>query len=412
MWIELLVALAVGLLIGLERGWQKRQAPEGARFAGLRTFGLLAVLGAVLSLLASDLGTVLLAAGLLSVTALIIVAHILESRQDGDYGITTPVAALLTFTLGAAAGGGYTTLASIIAVIATILLAMKPALHHWVDRLRQQELYAVLKMLLISVVVLPVLPDQGYGPWQALNPYEIWWMVVLIAGISFVGYFAIRIVGHRRGILATGLFGGLASSTALTLSLSRLAGRDRDLSPLLAAGVLLAAGTMFPRILVEIMVVNPALLSATAPAMLVMMGISYAGVPLLVRRGMRGNPTRDVSVNNPFELLPALKFAALLIVVMLAAELALQWFSDEGIYAVAALSGLTDVDAITLSLSRMARDRISDEVAVTAIVIAACVNTLVKGVLASVIGGRLMAMYVMSVTLCAAAGGLLTVLLV
>lgn len=406
-----LVALAIGLLMGLERGWQQRNVPDGRRFAGLRTFGLLSLLGATASVLTAELGGLILAGAFIAVTALVIAAHVLESRQDSDVGITTPVAALLTFSLGAAAGSGHMTLASGVAVISAALMAMKPLLHRWVSHLRQEELYAIFKMLLISVVMLPVLPDQGYGPWQVLNPYEIWWMVVLITGISFAGYFAIRIAGQRRGLLATGLFGGLASSTAVTLSLSRIAADNRELSPLLAAGVILAAGTMFPRMLIEIGVVNAALLRSAALPLLVMMLISYMALPLLLWRNRRMKSPGEVPITNPFEITPALKFAVLLVAVLLLAEAAREWFDDEGIYAVAALSGLTDVDAITLSLARMARERIDSDVAVLAIVIAACVNTLVKGVLASVIGGRELALPVLGVTLCTVAGGLLTVLL-
>ncbi|MCW8928485.1 MAG: MgtC/SapB family protein, partial [Gammaproteobacteria bacterium] len=211
---RLAVALAIGLLIGIERGWHEREAGEGRRIAGLRTFGIIGLLGAVSGLLADELGELLLAATFIAFAALVIAAHVLESREDRDFGMTTPVAALLTFTLGTLAALGYTAVAGATAVVTATLLGLKPLLHRWIEQMEQRELYAIFKMLMISVVLLPILPNQGYGPWQALNPYEIWWMVVLIAGISFAGYFAVKIAGSRRGLVITGLFGGLASSTA------------------------------------------------------------------------------------------------------------------------------------------------------------------------------------------------------
>ncbi|MGM0593796.1 MAG: MgtC/SapB family protein [Pseudomonadota bacterium] len=408
---RLAVALALGLLIGVERGWHEREVGEGRRLGGLRTFGIIGLLGASWGLLANEIGPELLAAAFLAFAALVVTAHVLESRQDQDYGITTPSAALLTFVLGAMAAHGYTTVAGATAVITATLLGLKPVLHGWLQKMEQRELYAIFKMLLISVVLLPILPNQGYGPWQALNPYEIWWMVVLIAGISFAGYFAVKIAGSRRGLVMTGLFGGLASSTAVTLSFAKLGRHNPGAHSLLAAGVILAAGTMFPRMLLEVSVVNRALLPDLVMPLVVMMAISYASVPLLLFSRQTGESIRTVSIQNPFELLPALKFGLLLVAVLLLANLFQEWFGDAGLYAVAAVSGITDVDAITLSISRMARGALNDEVAVLAIVIAASVNTLVKGLLVTFICGHAMAWKVMGTFLLAIAAGLLTIVI-
>lgn len=392
---RLAVALALGLLIGIERGWHMRMATEGRRIAGLRTFGIISLLGAIWSLLAEELGEILLAAGFIAFSALVVVAHLEETREDKDYGITTPVAALLTFALGAMAARGHLSIAGATAVVTATLLGLKPVLHRWLEQMKQRELYAIFKMLLISVVLLPILPNQGYGPWQALNPFEIWLMVVLIAGISFAGYFAIKIVGSRRGLVLTGLFGGLASSTAVTLSFAKLGRSNAGAHSLLAAGVILAAGTMFPRMLLEVSVINPKLLPELTAPLLSMMLVSYLAVPLLIYSRKSNGTARTVAVENPFELLPALKFALLLIAVLLLAEFFQEQFGETGLYAVAAFSGITDVDAITLSISRMARDEVSADVATQAIVIAAGVNTLVKGLLVTAICGREMAWKVM-----------------
>jgi len=405
MFQRLAVALAVGLLIGIERGWHERGAGEGHRIAGLRTFALIALLGALWSMLADELGEVVLAAAFLAFAGLVIAAHILDANSDRDYGITTAVAALLTFALGALAARGHLTIASASAVVTATLLGLKPMLHSWLEKMEQRELYAIFKMLVISVVLLPVLPDEGYGPWHALNPYEIWWLVVLIAGISFVGYFAIRIAGSRRGIVITGLFGGLASSTAVTLSFARLGRQNLTAQSLLAAGVILAAGTMFPRMLLEVSVVNRELLPMLTAPLLGMMVVSYLALPLLLLSSEREGQVRAIAIKNPFELMPALKFGLLLVAVMLAAEAFQQWFGNTGLYVVAAISGISDVDAITLSVARLARGELNGTAAVQAIVIAACVNTLVKGLIVAIICRSTMAWQVMSVFLLTVSAG-------
>jgi len=408
---QLAVALAVGLLIGIERGWHERGAGEGHRIAGLRTFGLIGLLGALWALLAAEMGELILGFSFAAFAVLVVAAHVLDARSDQDYGITTAVAALVTFALGALAARGHLTVAAACAVVTATLLGLKPMLHSWLEQIEQRELYAIFKMLLISVVLLPILPDEGYGPWQALNPYEIWLLVVLIAGISFVGYFAVKIAGSRRGIVITSLFGGLASSTAVTLSLARLGRQNLTAQSLLAAGVILAAGTMFPRMLLEVSVVNRELLSSLSAPLLGMMMVSYLAVPLLLFSIERERQVHAVTIRNPFELLPALKFGLLLVVVMLAAKGFQQGFGDAGLYAVAAISGISDVDAITLSVARLARGELDGTVAVQAIVIAACVNTLVKGLMVSFICRGTMSWQVMATfTLTVIAGTVITLL--
>lgn len=391
---RLAVALALGLLIGLERGWEERAAAEGTRVAGIRTFALTAILGALWAILAQELGPTLLGLAFLAFSALLISAHWIVARREGDYGITTVVAALITFVLGALAAHGEMIIAASAAVVTTILLGLKPVLHGWLQRLQQVELFATFKLLLISVVMLPLLPDQGYGPWHVLNPYQIWWWVVLIAAIGFVGYFAVRFLGTRIGILLTALFGGLASSTAVTLNLSRIGHRDVRLHSLLAAGVVVAAGTMFPRVLLEVSVVNRSILPQVLWPLLTMTAASYFSVPLLWRSGKGSPPAQDLNLVNPFELVPALQFGALLVAIMLLSRAFQEWFGNAGIYLLAGFSGLSDVDAITLSLSRLAHSELSPEVAARGIVIAAMVNTATKGALVVFIAGGRMALRV------------------
>jgi len=241
-------------------------------------------------------------------------------------------------------------------------------------------------MLLISVVLLPLLPNEGTGPGNVINPYLVGWMVVLITGISFVGYFSIKVLGSHRGILVTGLFGGLASSTAVTLSLSRIGKVQEQGHKLLVAAILLAAGTMFPRMLVEVAIINTELLQQLLGPLLAMMVVTYLGVFYLIRRAKQTAKVVHVGIDNPFDIVTALKFAALLVVILILAHYAHQYFDALGIYAVAAISGLTDVDAITLSLAKMSANGLADTIAVPAILIAASVNTAVKMTMVAALG--------------------------
>ena len=381
------VALALGLLIGLERGWQERDREEGERVAGVRTSALIGLLGGVFGLLAQDLGGIFLGLGFAALAGVLVAGHVVGQQRVADLGITTQIAGLLAFLFGAMATQGHVVLATAAAVVTTIVLSIKPLLHRLLERLERGELYATLKMLLISVVVLPLLPDQGFGPWEVLNPYRIWWMVVLIAGISYVGYFAMKLVGEHKGILATGLLAGLASSTAVTVNLSRLARKKNAPLDVLAAGVLAAGATMFPRVLVVTGVIQQSLALSLLWPMAVMSVVCYAAAWFLWRRASA--PAGDHgSIGNPFELRPALIFAAILVALMLLSRALADTFGDAGVYALAAASGLADVDAITLSLANMAGDAIDAGTATLAILIATFVNTLVKAALALGIGGR------------------------
>ena len=404
------IALGLGLIIGLERGWKGREQEEGQRVAGIRTFALIGLLGGAWGLLAHETGTAMLAVAFASLAVVLAVAYALTQHrvEDPDIGITGIIAALLAFAFGAMAGLGHGALAAAGAVVTTILLGVKPTLHAWVRRLEERELYAALKLLVISVVILPLLPNEGYGPWEALNPYRIWWMVVLITGISFVGYFAMKIVGERKGIVATGLFAGLASSTAATVSLSRIARGSHGAENLLAAGILVAGATMFPRMLVLSSIFNWSLATALLWPMLAMSAVNYLAAALFWYWTVQGSKTASARLTNPFELRPALLFAALLAGLMVLSRALSDRYGDTGIYLLAAVSGLADVDAITLSLANMASEDLATSTAALAILIAAFVNAWVKTGLAWGIGGLRLGSRVGASTLLVVATGLAT----
>jgi uncharacterized membrane protein (DUF4010 family) len=389
LFLHMAVALGIGLLIGLERGWRGREASEGQRVAGIRTFPIISLFGALAAVLAEEYGAVVLGLAFIGFAALVVGAQLVRSAPQQDYGITTAVASLLTFMLGATTAAGFPAASVAVAVITALLLGLKREIHTWIRTVEKHELLATLKLLLISFVLLPVLPDQGFGPWQVLNPYRIWWFVVLITGIGFIGYFAMKLAGARFGAMLTGLVGGLASSTAVALSFARL-GRDNvRAKAILAAGVVLASTTMFPRILVEVAVVNSALLGRVLPVVLAMAVATAAATFWLWRRGRGDTAARQaIALPNPFELIPALKFAAILVLLMLASRAAVEWFGDRGVYALSLLSGLADVDAITLSLAQLAKGGLDEAAAVRGIVFAAISNSIAKSALVGFIGGR------------------------
>lgn len=391
----LAIALAIGLLVGLERGWRQRQADEGGRVAGIRTFGLIGLAGGLAGTLGATLGDWLVAAVLVALAALLLRGFHEEAGRSGDVGVTTEVSAVVTYLLGVLATRGEPALAAAGAVVTAGLLGTKDILHGALRRLDELEMRAVLQLALISIVVLPVLPDRGYGPWQVFNPREMWLMVVLISAIGFFSHFAVRIAGPRRGLLATGLFAGLASSTALTLALSRTGREAPALRALLAAAVVIAGTMMFPRMLVEVAAVNRELLPQLLLPLASLTLAGGAGVAWLARRGAGGDTdASQATPPRPFELATALQFALILAVVLVAAEAARRYLGESGIYALALISGLTDVDAITLSLSRMARADLAPEVAARGILLAGLANTAVKAALVLALAGRAMGLAV------------------
>jgi len=408
--LPLAVALAMGLLIGLERGWHEREAAEGARVAGVRTYGLIGLLGGFAGLLASDTNLAVLGYAFVGLAAALVAGYVIHARRSGDVGITSLIAGLLTFVFGAAATQNHMAEAAMAAVFTGLLLGYKSLVHHWVEALEPEELRATLKLLALSVLVLPILPNRGYGPWDAINPFEAWWMVVLIAGISFVGYFAMKIVGAGKGAVITSLLAGLASSTALTLHFSRLARSRPNSSGMLAPGVLLACGMMFPRMLVIASIVHWPIFYALFVPAVAMGAVLYGSAAFLWWfMGPLEADSDEARLQNPLQIAPAIMFGALLILVMLAAKGMEAAFGETGIEALAGVSGIADVDAITLTLAKMGRSEIAVELAAFGIILAGAVNSIVKGAMTIAIGGAKFGVRVAIPLVIAAGVGLLLV---
>ena len=393
MLLRLGVALAIGLMLWLERGWEFRELHTEQRTAGLRTFGAIGLLGGVTAELGGDHGQVLIAAIAIALGIVLAAGYWRESQIDRNVSLTTSIAALVTYSLGALAGRGELLGASSSAVVLTMLLGFRPELHGFIRGIDREELLATFRLLLISVVMLPVLPNRGYGPWAAFNPYDIWWMVVLVAAVSYVGYFATRLMGAERGILITGVFGGLASSTVVALSLARRAAHDLREPNLLAAGATIASAIMWPRIFLIVGAVDPELAQRLIIPLAASTILAIAGALWLANRGRKEQKTlaesgEKMTATNPLDLGMAVRFGFILTAIMVAARAASAWAGPFGLLMVAGISGLVDVDAISLSVATMSIHRLAaPDVAVSAILLAAAVNTLLKPAMALLIGG-------------------------
>ncbi|MDF4308810.1 DUF4010 domain-containing protein, partial [Vibrio parahaemolyticus] len=336
------------------------------------------------------------------------IAFIMQQKKSRDISITGVVSLLVTFVLGSLAVSGEAVLAASAAVITAVVLDNKRELHQALQKLQEYELDAALRLLIISIVLLPLLPNQSYGPWNALNPYEIWWMVVLIASISFVGYFAIKIGGAKRGILFTSIFAGLSSSTALTLQFSHLSREQANISPLLASGILLSCGTMFPRLLIILFVINPQLVSLLWPIVMAMMAALYLPAWWIWRRSEVEQIEQSNKQSNPLALQSALFFGMMLAVIMLLSHALAEWFGNAGVLILSALSGITDVDAISLALGRQSIQILSVTTAALGILFAASVNTIVKMSMVVAIGDKKLWLRVAPVMVgCVAVGALM-----
>jgi uncharacterized membrane protein (DUF4010 family) len=390
-WTGLGVALGVGLLLGLqrERTWarEKRRGPAGAR-----TFPLVALCGAVATL-ASRAGAGafpapwLPAAGLLAVGALVAIGYQRTSRDGDSVGMTTEVLVLFAYVLGCAATSGHAVAAGIVGIAALVLLGLKESLHGFAGRLSDADEAATLKFLAVALLVVPFLPDRDLGPYGAFNPHEVGLMVVLVAGVSFLGYVAVKVVGPHRGLLLTGLLGGLASTTATTVAFARRSKETPALSGTLAAATIAACCVLFPRVLALAAVASPAFAPALVPVLGAMAAVGAAVAALGLLQGRRADGV-DLPVKNPFHLAPAVWFALAYAVVVLLARAAQAHFGERGLYAAGALSGATDVDAMTLTAAGLARDGGDARTLAKVVGVAVLSNTVVKAGIAVVLGSR------------------------
>jgi uncharacterized membrane protein (DUF4010 family) len=394
--LSIAVALAAGFVVGLER--ERTADAEGYRsqFAGgARTHPLVAASGALSVIVAREVGAVAVAGALATLSVMLCAGYVRDLVGGDHRGITSELAFVVSFLLGALAAsseilqpaGERFLVVSATAVVVTVVLSAKPLLHPLAQRLSQADVFAALKLAVIAVIVLPLLPNADMGPLRALNPFKIGLIVVLIAGVDFLGYIAVRFIGPERGLPLTGLVGGLASSTAVTLSMATRAREEPLVSRDCLVATVLAGGVMFVRLIALVAVAAPALLGAVALPLAVSAAASLAASALLWRRGHAGARGRHVRLSSPFRLSSALKFGVLLTAVFVASKVATHYLGAGGAYIAALVAGMADVDAITLSMGDLARGGLAVKVAAVAILLAAASNTITKAGIAVSAGG-------------------------
>lgn len=376
-------SLGLGLLVGLQR--ERAASP----LAGVRTFPLVTALGTVCAWLAGVWGGWVIAAGMLGLAANVVMANVLRAKGgDRDAGITTEVATLLMFAVGAYIPGGDPRVAMVLAATTAVLLHLKPQLHDLAHRLGDHDFRAIMQFVVIALVILPILPDQALGPFNALNPHRVWWMVVLITGISLGGYLLHKAAGERVGILASGILGGLVSSTATSVTQARHARGRATSSPAAAAVILLASAVVFVRLTVLVWATDPTHAAEYLAPFGALLGL-LAAFAAWAWWKHQDAPSPLPGPSNPTELRSALVFTLLYAVVLLAVAYARDRHGNHGLLWVSGLSGLTDMDAITLSAAQLSgTSSVRPTEALQAILVAAASNLVFKGILVGVYGGR------------------------
>ncbi len=378
------IALGLGFLIGLQREW------SSDKLAGIRTFPLIALLGALCGLLSHDSGTPwLMVAGLMVVAAMFWLGNRIRMAEGvSEPGLTTEIAALVVFLVGVLVTRDLIMVAVVVGGVVAVILHWKKPLHGLVARVGEGDLHAIIRLVIIAMVILPLLPNRDYGPYQVINPYEIWLMVVLIVGISMAAYLAHRILGSQVGMLLAGVLGGLISSTATAVSYARRS-RDHVGDVKAAALVIMVSSTVvFPRVLLEVAVVAPAYLMPIAGPLVVMMVVMLLLSLIMLASARTAIPPAEDG-EAPSELGTAVGFGLLYAAVLFGVAVAKDYFGDAGMYAVAGLSGLTDMDAITLSSAQLVKTgAIETGTGWRLILIGALANLVFKFGIVATIGNR------------------------
>jgi uncharacterized membrane protein (DUF4010 family) len=401
---RLTAALAIGALIGIERGWKQRSDEPGSRAAGLRTFTLAGLLGGIAAVVGTNLGAAAFAAIAIAFSALFGAFQWRETRADEDFSATSTVAGLLTFALGGLAGLGYLHEAAAAAVAAVCILAFKQSLHAWLGGLTWPEIRSALLILAMTFIALPLLPSGPIDPWGLIDLRELWFLTILIATISFAGYVAVRVLGARAGLALGAVIGSLVSST---LTVAELAGRVRKgtaTAPDAAAAASLSTLVMLIRIGLLVSVLAPQLLSEILPVLGASVAVSAAGALYLFhpRKGPTGQPLLP-ELKSPLDIRSVAGFALLIAGLNVSIALATSWAGDIAVLPLAIVSGFADVDAVILNVTRLSQP--PSGLAVAAILLAALANTFSKTVLAFVAGNLQFGLYFGGASLAACLAG-------
>jgi uncharacterized membrane protein (DUF4010 family) len=381
------MALAIGLIIGIERGWREREGAPGSRTAGVRTYALMGFFGGIWAAMVPQLGPLPLALAGLGLAAAFTVYRYREAVAENDFSVTSVVVAMVTFALGAFAVLGELMTAGAAAVATTALLAARHRLHGFVRQLTWVEIRSAVLLLAMTFLFLPVLPDRAIDPWGALNPYKLWLMVIFIAAISYVGYAAVRVMGSHAGILASSAAGAMVSSTAVTLNNARLVSKTGSGNGVLAAGIAVAWAISMARQTVLACVINPVfIVPLGVPMAAAILVLALAAAYFMFMDGGKAKGI-ELALKNPFDLSTVLGFGALLAGVLFASKILTDVFGRAGLLPIAAITGSMDVDAITLSAAQLAATTVPAAEAALAILVAAMANMATKASTAIGIGG-------------------------
>jgi uncharacterized membrane protein (DUF4010 family) len=402
MILNLLLALGLGLLVGLQREWSK------SGIAGIRTFPLITIFGALAGILADSVAGWTVAAALLAVAAMLVIGNLSGLRdKPADPGLTTEVAALVMFGVGVAVSQELIGPALVVTGAVAVLLQWKSEMHRFVARIEEAELRAVSRLVLIGLVILPALPDRDFGPYGVLNPFEVWLMVVLIVGISLAAYVTYQLFGAHVGVLLTGLLGGLISSTATTMTYSHMARKENGRAALAGTVIVLASASVFARVLFEVGAVSFAVLPQVGPPLVAMTALMAVLAGAAWWRSRRESPP-PMERQPPSTLGSAITFGLLYAIVLLAVAAARRHFGEGALYAAAAISGLTDVDAITLSTARLIDSAmLQPETGWKIILVGALANLGFKAGIVLVVGGKKLFRWLLPYVSAALTGGAL-----
>ncbi len=389
--LRLLVAVAIGMLLGLEREYTHKEDQE--LFAGIRTFPIVAAFGFLAIFIANQFAPWIFIASLFGLMSFIIVSHYVRAKK-GEYGGTTDFTLIISFILGALVYLGFLHIAIAATVLILILLSLKIRIKKLMGKIDYNDIASLIKFCIISLIILPLLPNQTFGPYNVLNPHTIWFFVVLIASINFIAYLFMRFIGGNRGILLTGVAGGLLSSTAVSLSFSQKSRDDsHPYSRYYAVAIVLASSIMFLRVIAITYIFNTAVVKELYLPLVLMTLAGLVASFLLIKSQKKIKSKQDMEFKNPLNLGGAIMFGLVFAIIMVLVSLAKEFLGDRGVYLVSALSGLHDVDAITVSVAKLAETKLTIDVVKNAIITGALANTFVKFLITLFVGDRKLKKY-------------------
>jgi len=408
-YIDISLAIGLALLVGLERGWHLKDEDEGTRVAGIRTFAITGIFSALSVYLSKMINQYIFIVAFFTF-AIIVAVVIYRINNQGDIGITTEVALITTFLISALAAYGFRYIATASGIILVGFLSLKPQIHSFVKRIAFDELIALVKFLVLIGIIYPILPDLPLGTWTSIRYTDIFKIVIILSFLSFAGYIAIKIVGTTKGVIFSSLLGGLVSSTAVTVNLSKYYNENGNLPEIYIFGILTSWCVMFFRVIVLVAIFNYHVVRDISIVMLSMVLIILINLYFL-KKSISTSDGVKIDIKNPIDIISSIKFALFIAIVVFLAEKGKEIFGKASLIAIAAFSGLGDVDAITVYMSKLGVDETFRITAILSIFIAVVMNTLVKCGITFIIGGKQLGINILKVTFVAVLVGFLVLLL-